>query len=113
MAAVDVAAAADIEDGATMLVEVGNTPILIVNMGGTFRAVHDICTHAEESLAEGYVEAGTIECPRHGAQFSLEDGEALTPPATQALPTFPVEVRDGRGFVDPTAPSVPHPLWDS
>lgn len=107
----DVAAASDIEDGATLLVEVADTPILLVNTGGTVHAVHDICTHAEESLAGGFVENGTIECPRHGALFSIESGEALTPPATQTLPTFPVEVRDGRVFVDPTS-SVPHPLWD-
>lgn len=94
-----------------MLVEVADTPILLVNSGGTVRAIHDICTHAEESLESGFVENGTIECPRHGALFSLESGEALTPPATQTLPTFPVEVREGRVFVDPT-PSVAHPLWD-
>lgn len=112
MPAEDVAAAEDIGDGTTMLVEVADTPILLVGAGGIVHAIHDICTHAEESLSGGFVEAGTIECPRHGALFSLESGEALTPPATQTLPTFPVEVRDGRVLVDPT-PSVPHPLWDS
>jgi 3-phenylpropionate/trans-cinnamate dioxygenase ferredoxin subunit len=108
---VDVAAAGEIEDGATKLVEVDGTPILLVNAGGALHAIHDICTHAEESLEGGFVENGTIECPRHGALFSLENGDPLTPPATQALPTFPVEVRDGRVLVDPTQ-SAPHPLWD-
>ena len=36
-------------------------------------------------------------------------GEVLTPPASRALPTFAVEVRDGRVLVDPT-PSCDHPL---
>ena len=71
--------------------------------------VHDVCTHALESLSGGWVEGDRIECPRHGAAFSLRSGEALTPPAIRPLPTFAVEVRDGRVLVDPT-PSRAHPL---
>ena len=81
----------------------------LVNVDGTVLAVHDVCTHALASLSGGWVEGDRIECPRHGAAFSLRTGEALTPPASRALPTFGVEVRDGRVLVDPT-PSREHPL---
>lgn len=81
----------------------------LVNVDGEILAVHDVCTHALASLSAGWVEGDTIECPRHGAQFSLRTGEALTPPAVRALPTFDVEVLDGRVLVDP-APSCEHPL---
>ena len=63
--------------------------------------MHDVCTHALESLSGGWVEGDRIECPRHGAAFSLRTGEALTPAGHRPLPTFAVEVRDGRVLVDP------------
>jgi 3-phenylpropionate/trans-cinnamate dioxygenase ferredoxin subunit len=106
---VDVASVDEISDGGAMMVEVGDTPICLVKVEGTVYAVHDTCTHAFESLCEGWVEGDRIECPRHGSFFSVVTGEALTPPATAPLPTFRVEVRDGRVLVDPT-PSHPHPI---
>jgi 3-phenylpropionate/trans-cinnamate dioxygenase ferredoxin subunit len=106
---IDVGAVADLQPGQPRLVDVEGTPVCLVNVDGTVRAVHDVCTHALESLSGGWVEGDTIECPRHGALFSLETGEVLSPPATRPLPTFSVEVRDGRVLLDPT-PSREHPI---
>ena len=106
---IDVAALEDLVPGEPVLVEVEGTPVTLVNVGGEVLAVHDVCTHALESLSGGWVEGERIECPRHGAAFSLRTGDALTPPAIKPLPTFAVEVRDGRVLVDPT-PSRAHPL---
>lgn len=106
---IDVGAVEELAPGEPRLVEVDGTPVCLVNVEGTVRAVHDVCTHAFESLSGGWVEGDTIECPRHGAAFSLETGEALSPPATRPLPTFRVEVRDGRVLLDPT-PSHDHPI---
>jgi 3-phenylpropionate/trans-cinnamate dioxygenase ferredoxin component len=106
---VDVAAAADVPEGGTLRVDVDDTPVCLVNLSGTVYAIHDTCTHALESMCGGWVEGDRIECPRHGSFFSVVTGEALTPPANLPLPTFAVEVRDGRVLLDPT-PSHPHPL---
>lgn len=106
---IDVGAVADLQPGRPSLVDVEGTPVCLVNVDGTVRAVHDVCTHALESLSGGWVEGDTIECPRHGAVFSLETGEVLSPPATRPLPTFRVEVQDGRVLLDPT-PSHDHPI---
>lgn len=106
---VDVAALEALEPGAAMRVEVGGTPVCLVRVEDEVFAVHDVCTHALASLSAGWVEGDRIECPRHGAQFSVRTGDVLTPPATKAVPTFPVELRDGRIIVDPT-PSHPHPI---
>jgi 3-phenylpropionate/trans-cinnamate dioxygenase ferredoxin subunit len=106
---IDVGAVADLQPGQPRLVDVEGTPVCLVNVDGTVRAVHDVCTHALESLSGGWVEGDTIECPRHGALFSLETGEVLSPPATRPLPIFSVEVRDGRVLLDPT-PSHDHPI---
>jgi len=106
---IDVAALDDIDPGSTLRVDVEGTPICLVRLDESVHAIHDTCTHALESLSGGYIDRDRIECPRHGAFFSVVTGEAVTPPATLSLPTFSVEVRDGRVFVDPN-PSHPHPL---
>ena len=105
----DAIALDELADGEPHLVLVDDTPVCVVMVDGEVLAVHDTCTHALESLSGGWVEGDRIECPRHGAAFSLRTGDALTPPAIRPLPTFPVEVRDGRVLIDPT-PSRPHPL---
>jgi 3-phenylpropionate/trans-cinnamate dioxygenase ferredoxin subunit len=106
---IDVGAMEELAPGEPRLVDVDGIPVCLVNVDGTVRAVHDICTHAMESLSGGWVDGDTIECPRHGALFSLETGDVLSPPATRPLPTFRVEVQDGRVLLDPT-PSHDHPI---
>ena len=98
-AMIDVAAVEEVESGTSVRVDVEGKPVCLVNLDGAFYAIHDTCTHALQSLSGGYIEDGKIECPRHGAFFRIVTGEAATPPATQSLPTFSVEVRDGRVWV--------------
>lgn len=106
---IEVASLDELAPGEPVLVDAGGTPVCLVNVDGTVHAVHDVCTHALESLSGGWVDGDTIECPRHGATFSLVTGDVLSPPATRPLPTFRVEVRDGRVLLDPT-PSHDHPI---
>ncbi len=110
-APIDVAALDELPDGEARLVTVDETGVALIRQGKEVFAIHDTCSHALESLSGGWIDEGRIECPRHGAAFRLSDGAALTPPATRAVPTFPVEVRDGRVLVTPT-PSCPHPILD-
>jgi nitrite reductase/ring-hydroxylating ferredoxin subunit len=109
---VDVGALDDFPPGEARYAEVGDLAVCVARVGDEVFAVHDTCTHALESLSAGWVDEDRIECPRHGAYFSLRSGEALTPPATKPLPTLPAVVRDGRVLVTP-APSIPHPLLDN
>lgn len=60
---------------------------------GEFCALNDTCSHALASLAEGWVEGDTIECPLHGAAFSLHTGAALSLPATEPVATHRLEIR--------------------
>jgi 3-phenylpropionate/trans-cinnamate dioxygenase ferredoxin component len=106
---IDVAALDALAPGESMRVEVGDTPVCLVRVGDEVFALHDVCSHALESLTGGWIEDECIDCPRHGARFSLRTGEPLTPPATAPVPTFPVSVRDGRILVEPI-PSHPHPI---
>ena len=98
---VDVGALDDIAPGTAMRVEVDGRAIALVRIDDDVYAIGDRCTHADVSLSEGDVDVDecTIECWRHGSQFSLKTGEPLSLPATKATPTYDVVVRDGRVLV--------------
>ena len=63
-------------------------------------AIGDRCSHAEASLAEGEVFDHEVECPRHGSEFDLRTGKALSLPATRPVPTYQVSVEDGVVYLD-------------
>jgi 3-phenylpropionate/trans-cinnamate dioxygenase ferredoxin component len=98
MAKVTLCALDDLARGATRRVEIGSRAIAIVRIGDDVYAIGDVCSHQEISLAEGEVdpEERTIECWKHGSEFSLETGEALTLPATRPVPVYDVRVDDGQ-----------------
>jgi nitrite reductase/ring-hydroxylating ferredoxin subunit len=74
-------------------------PIAVFNVDGEFFATDDTCTHAQSSLAEGFIDGDTVECEMHFATFCIRTGAALTPPAVIPLKTYPVTVVDGSVFV--------------
>jgi Rieske Fe-S protein len=63
---------------------------------GEFACFSSICTHAGCEVGE--VADGTINCPCHGSQYSIEDGSVVTGPATAPLPPVDVTV-DGDSVV--------------
>lgn len=73
--------------------------VLVVKVDGEVFATSDICSHGEVSLSEGEVEGCAIECWLHGSQFDLRTGLPSGPPATQAIPTYPVTLE---GAENPT-----------
>lgn len=97
---VDVGAADSVSESAPFSTEVDGVALVIVRCGRELYAVEDRCTHDGESLGGAQVENCQIICPRHGAQFCLRTGEALTPPAYEALRTYRVREQDGRILVE-------------
>jgi 3-phenylpropionate/trans-cinnamate dioxygenase ferredoxin subunit len=95
MARVQVAPLDDFPHDTGLRVEVGESRVAMFRVGDRVYAVGDRCTHAEASLSEGEVFDTEVECPRHGASFSLVSGEALTLPATTAVPVYTVDVEAG------------------
>lgn len=88
-----VADIADVAPGDWIRLKIDNCDVLLVNLNGTYYAVEDKCTHDDALLSDGgWLAEGSIVCPRHAAQFRLRDGEALCPPAYEALRTFAVRV---------------------
>lgn len=90
-----VADAAAIPPGDFAQVEVDDALVAVFNIGGTFYAIDDICTHDGGGLAGGAVDGDVVICPRHGARFCLRTGAALTPPAYEPVRTYETRVVDG------------------
>ena len=76
--------------------EIDGRLIAYARIGDEWFAIDDTCSHAKVSLSDGIVEEDdcTVECPKHGALFSLRTGEALTFPAIRAVAAHATEVRD-------------------
>jgi nitrite reductase/ring-hydroxylating ferredoxin subunit len=64
---------------------------------GTYKAFSSVCTHAGCQCNE--VASGMINCPCHGASFSITDGSALQGPTQTPLPAKKVTVADGQIYL--------------
>lgn len=78
----------------------GEERIALFRIGDEVFAIGDRCSHAEASLAEGEVFDHEVECPRHGSEFDLRTGKALSLPATMPVPTYEVLVEDGLVYLN-------------
>jgi 3-phenylpropionate/trans-cinnamate dioxygenase ferredoxin component len=102
--------AADIAPGTVVAREVNGTPVAVVHCeDGTYHAVYDVCSHQEVPLSEGEVDGCTLECWLHGSRFDVHTGEPTGLPATEPVPVYPVEVRDGDIYVSLAPSNGVHP----
>lgn len=99
-ALIKVASVSDVPDGMMKKVTVNGTIIAIANVGGTFFALDDTCTHEQCSFADmGILDGKEILCGCHGARFDVASGKVLGPPATVDTHTYAVTVKDSDIFV--------------
>lgn len=66
--------------------------ITIANSDGEYLAFDDTCTHAQCSLAGGFLDGFTLTCYCHGGQFDISTGEVLAPPPPNPIRTYKVKV---------------------
>ena len=92
---VTVAKVGEIPPGGVKVLRLDDREIAVFNLGGTFYAMDDVCTHDGGPLAEGTIEGHVIECPRHGARFDVRTGAVLGMPATVPVTTYAVRVDGG------------------
>ena len=111
---VTVARVGEIPLGGMKLARMDDTTIAVFRLEDGYWAIEDVCTHDSGPVAEGTLTGSVIECPRRGATFDVRTGAALTFPATQPVPTYPVRVLGDeiQVSVDPAAaaaaPMNPH-----
>lgn len=87
---IKIAETSDIPAGRVKVVVVGDRRIALCNVDGQFFAIDDLCTHDGGALDQGELQGDVIECPRHGARFSVRTGKVLALPAVKALDTYPL-----------------------
>jgi 3-phenylpropionate/trans-cinnamate dioxygenase ferredoxin subunit len=98
-----VCSVAELSPSEARKVIVDGKPIaVVIDSAGVVHALGDTCTHGDISLSEGFVEDDTLECWAHGSKFELTTGKPLTLPAYQPVPVYPVTIRDGDVYIDPT-----------
>ena len=97
MADIDVCPVEELPPGSVKIVIAGSLAVGVYNLGGEYYGLEDRCSHDDGPLCEGEfdVETGVVVCPRHGANFDIRSGRALTLPAYEPVETYPVRVVDG------------------
>lgn len=87
----------ELPPGEMKIVVSGDLAVGVYNLGGEYYALEDRCSHDDGPLCEGEYdeETGVVICPRHGANFDIRTGAALTLPAYQPVSVYPVHVVDG------------------
>jgi 3-phenylpropionate/trans-cinnamate dioxygenase ferredoxin subunit len=55
-----------------------------------------VCSHDGNILDDAPLEGQAVVCPRHGARFDVHSGKALSMPAVEDIPAYPVRVVDGQ-----------------
>ena len=83
----------EIPAGAIVALDVRGSRVAVANVGGTYYAFDDACTHEQCSLTEmGELAGTTVTCTCHGSEFDVRTGKVLAPPATVPVKVYPTRV---------------------
>ncbi len=90
----------DVPSGTGKVVQVEGKTLALFNLGGTFYAIDNACTHVGGPLGEGTVDGTVVVCPWHGSRFEIKTGKVVGPPATRNVTTYPARTQDGAVYID-------------
>lgn len=100
-----VADASALPEGRVMSVTAGHRTLALTHVDGQWGALDNRCPHQGGPLGEGTIERGMLRCPWHGYDYCpLDGGSAFG----DAVPHFPVEVRDDGGVWVQVPEEPPH-----
>jgi len=98
-------------------VRIGRVRLALTYSDGTFGAISGVCNHVGGPLGEGTLEGEYVVCPWHYWRFERKTGAGEPGYEADRVPSYRVEVRDGRVWVDLVQatkrgrlPHQPHPL---
>jgi nitrite reductase (NADH) small subunit len=84
--------------GTGKVVHAGGTAIALFNVGGTFYALDNACTHRGGPLGEGRLNGAVVTCPWHGNQFDATTGQVIV--GTHCVRRHVVHVQDGDVLIE-------------
>ena len=76
----------------------GINDLVVVRIGETIHAMHNVCAHAGGPLHEGRVVDDCVECPWHFSRYRLTDGLAKRGPTVYDQPSYEVRAAEGGGY---------------
>ncbi|MFN8722624.1 MAG: non-heme iron oxygenase ferredoxin subunit [Rhodospirillales bacterium] len=97
---IELCAAADVEAGKALKVEVHGFVLAVFNLDGDYYVTDDTCTHGPGSLSEGFIEGDEVECDFHNGKFNIKTGAVAAPPCMIPIKTYPAVVEDGRVWIE-------------
>jgi nitrite reductase/ring-hydroxylating ferredoxin subunit len=86
---------ADLPEGQVRVFDVGPWSLAAARAGKAVFVLENRCSHDDGAIGEGRVsgtDGSEVECPRHGARFSLATGRATRMPAASPIETFPARI---------------------
>ena len=84
----------DIKPNSSKKFMIGDLPVLVTNLDGSFYAIIDPCTHEDSSLALGCLRGEYVDCTLHGSRFSVITGIPVDEPATVPVETYPIVIEN-------------------
>ena len=88
----EVGKASEIADGQMRAADLEGERVTIANVGGTYYAFEEACSHVGCSLTEGTLEGTAVVCPCHGSRFDIATGAVLQGPARRPVKHYQVQV---------------------
>jgi uncharacterized membrane protein/nitrite reductase/ring-hydroxylating ferredoxin subunit len=81
------------------LLHVGSKRIVLGKTEEGYVAFDDHCTHKGGSLAGGAMICATVQCPWHGSQFDVTNGQVKAGPAKENIHTYLLTESDGNVYL--------------
>jgi uncharacterized membrane protein/nitrite reductase/ring-hydroxylating ferredoxin subunit len=97
---IEVGTSAELKLNQMKLLKLNEMRVVLARSEKGVVAFEDRCSHRGGSLAGGSMICGTVQCPWHGSQFSVESGEVKAGPAKTGIKTFEIKERNGKLFLN-------------
>lgn len=89
----------DFPESGKLCLELDQRFVVIVRIADQYFCLDDVCTHDGGTLGDGQLDGYCLSCPRHGAQFDVRTGEAVTMPATEPTGSHQLRVEGNKILV--------------
>lgn len=101
MAKVLVCKTSELDEGKLTHLTAGGKEILVANVGGSYYATGNTCTHAGAELHEGELKGKELTCPWHGSKWDVTTGSLIWfPQKLKDIGRYPVSVENGTIYVE-------------